>query len=95
MQNWYNGVHPLKVDVHTHVWPDRIAEAALESMTRTFGMASIAPNTIAGIRAHMAESGVDKSIVLGLMERAGQVQRDEEAIQRWLQERWPQVKKKL
>ena len=66
---------PLKVDVHTHIWPDRIAEATLESMTRTVGMESIAPNTIAGIKAHMAESGVDKSIVLGIVERAGQVRR--------------------
>ena len=65
----------MKVDVHTHIWPDRIAEATLESMTRIVGMESIAPNTIAGIKAHMAESGVDKSIVLGVVERAGQVRR--------------------
>ena len=65
----------MKVDVHTHIWPDRIAEAASESMTRTVGLEAIAPNTIAGIKAHMADSGVDKSIVLGVVERADQVRR--------------------
>ena len=65
----------MKVDVHTHIWPDRIAEATLESMTRTVGMKAIAANTIAGIKAHMADSGVDKSIVLGIVERADQVRR--------------------
>ncbi len=65
----------MKVDVHTHIWPDRIAAATLESMTRTVGLESIAPNTIAGIKAHMADSGVDKSIVLGVVERADQVRR--------------------
>ena len=65
----------MKVDVHTHIWPDRIAEATLESMTRTLGLEAIAPNTITGIKAHMAASGVDKSIVLGVVERADQVRR--------------------
>ena len=65
----------MKVDVHTHIWPDRIAEATLESMTRTVGIEAIAANTIAGIKAHMADSGVDKSIVLGIVERADQVRR--------------------
>ena len=65
----------MKVDVHTHIWPDHIAGAALEAMTRTVGMDTLAPNTIDGIKAHMAESGVDKSIVLGIVESAGQVRR--------------------
>ena len=65
----------MKVDVHTHIWPDRIAAATAESMTRTLGMEAIAPNTVAGIKAHMAGSGVDKSIVLGVVERADQVRR--------------------
>ena len=65
----------MKVDVHTHIWPDRIAEATQESMARTLGLEAIAPNTIAGIKAHMAGSGVDKSIVLGIVERADQVRR--------------------
>ena len=38
-------------------------------------MGAIAANTIASIKAHMADSGVDKSIVLGIVERADQVRR--------------------
>ena len=65
----------MKVDVHTHIWPDRIAELTLEAMTRTVGLEAIAPNTITGIKAHMAGYGVDKSIVLGIVDRADQVRR--------------------
>ena len=65
----------MRVDVHTHVWPDRIAEAVLESMTSVVGFEAIAVNTVDGIKAHMCASGVDKSVVLGLVERPDQVVR--------------------
>lgn len=63
----------MRVDVHTHAWPDRIAEAVLESMVRTFGFEPVSTNTVDGVKAHMRESGVDKSIVLGVVDRADQV----------------------
>ncbi len=63
----------MRVDVHTHVWPDRIAPAVADSMEQDLGFAPIARNTVAGIKAHMAASGVDKSVVLGVAARADQV----------------------
>ena len=65
----------MRVDVHTHVWPDRIAGAVLESMVRDFGFEAIAANTVEGVKAHMRSSGVDKSVVLGVVVRADQVGR--------------------
>ena len=65
----------MRVDVHTHVWPDRIADAVAENMESELGFAPIAANTVAGIKAHMRDSGVDKSIVLGVAARADQVRR--------------------
>ena len=65
----------MRVDVHTHVWPDRIADAVAENMEADLGFTPIAANTVAGIKAHMADAGVDKSIVLGVAARADQVSR--------------------
>ena len=65
----------MRVDVHTHVWPDKIAEAVLQSMVDLFGYAAVGINTVDGIKAHMREAGVDKSIVLGVAMRADQVRR--------------------
>ena len=68
-------MYPCGVDVHTHVWPDRIADAVAENMEADLGFTPIAANTVAGIKAHMAGAGVDKSIVLGVAARADQVRR--------------------
>ena len=65
----------MRVDVHTHVWPDRIAEAVLDSMTKDLGFEAVSSNTVDGIKAHMRASGVDKSIVLGIVDRPNQVRR--------------------
>ncbi len=65
----------MRVDVHTHVWPERISRVVLQAMVRNFGFEAIAPNTVDGVKAHMRKSGVDKSVVLGVVERSDQVQR--------------------
>jgi predicted TIM-barrel fold metal-dependent hydrolase len=65
----------MRVDVHTHIWPDRIADAVADNMESELGFAPIAANTVEGIKTHMQASGVDKSIVLGVAARADQVRR--------------------
>ena len=59
----------MRIDVHTHIWPDRIAPAVLENMVGTFGYPAVGINTVDGIKEHMRASGVDKSVVLGVVER--------------------------
>ena len=68
----------MRIDVHTHVWPDRIAAIALDSMTKDLGFEAVAPNTVDSLKEHMRRSGVDKSVVLGLVERPDQVTRANE-----------------
>ena len=65
----------MRVDVHTHVWPDKIAEAVLQSMVQDIGLPAVGGNTVDSVKAHMRESGVDKSVVLGVVQRADQVTR--------------------
>ena len=65
----------MRVDVHTHIWPDKIADIVLEAMAHDFKYDPVAPATLDGIKSHMRDSGVDKSIVLGVVERADQVRR--------------------
>ena len=65
----------MRIDVHTHIWPERIAGTVLDSMVRDMGLDAVGVNTVEGVKAHMRESGVDKSVVLGVVERPGQVKR--------------------
>ena len=65
----------MRIDVHTHVWPERIAEITLEAMARDTGLEAVSGNTVAALKAHMTESGVNKSVVLGITERPDQVRR--------------------
>ena len=62
-------VDSMRIDVHTHIWPDRIAPAVLQNMVGTFGYPAVGINTVDGIKEHMRASGVDKSVVLGVVER--------------------------
>ena len=57
----------MRIDIHTHISPDRIAAPVLEGMTAQFGYPAVGVNTIDGIKSHMRASGVDKSVVLGLV----------------------------
>ena len=70
----------MRVDVHTHVYPDRIAEVITGIMERDFGYDAVTTGTVDGVKSHMRESGVDKSIVLGVAERVDQVR----GINDWL-----------
>ena len=63
----------MRVDVHTHVWPERIAGAVLEALVNDLGIPAIAQNTVESLKSHMRRSGTDKSVVLGVVQRADQV----------------------
>ena len=63
----------MRIDVHTHVWPERIAQSVAEYTTNTMNLEMSFANTVEGIKAHMRDSGYDKSIVLGIVDRADHV----------------------
>ena len=63
----------MKIDVHTHIVPDRIADRVLQSMEQMFHWKAPYKNTVAAIKAHMREAGTDTSIVLGMAQEARHV----------------------
>jgi uncharacterized protein len=63
----------MKIDVHTHIVPDRIADRVLQSMEQMFHWKAPYKNTVAAIKAHMREAGTDRSIVLGMAQEARHV----------------------
>ncbi|PKB63929.1 MAG: hypothetical protein BZY80_04570 [SAR202 cluster bacterium Io17-Chloro-G2] len=65
----------MRIDVHTHVWPEKIAELTREAMARDTGFQAVSGNTVDALKSHMGESGVDKSVVLGIVDRPDQVSR--------------------
>lgn len=69
---------PVIFDAHCHVWPDHIAPLALSG--RVPGMEPIGDGTVAGARASMARSGVDRSVVMGIADHARHVHRVNEFI---------------
>ena len=64
----------MRVDVHTHVWPESIARTVEKHATGDLKLDMPLPNTLSGLKSHMEDSGWDKSIVVGIAERPDQVQ---------------------
>jgi predicted TIM-barrel fold metal-dependent hydrolase len=59
------------IDAHTHVWPDSVARRALSG--NGTGFTHVGDGTLSGLRASMATSGVDRSVVLGVANNAAAV----------------------
>lgn len=51
----------MKIDVPTHIVPDRIADRVLQSMEQMFHRQAPYKNTVAAIKAHMREADTDRS----------------------------------
>ncbi|MBQ9106694.1 MAG: amidohydrolase family protein [Clostridia bacterium] len=70
-------------DAHTHVFPEKIAAAAVASLEQHDGMKAVTDGTLGGLKRSMAESGTDISLILPVMTAAKQfesVNRFAEAI---------------
>jgi predicted TIM-barrel fold metal-dependent hydrolase len=63
----------MKIDVHTHLAPDRIADRVRQAMEQMFPWKAPYLNTVAALKAHMREAGIDKSVVLGIAQEARHV----------------------
>lgn len=66
------------VDVHTHVWPDRIAKLAMGG--RAHGLAARGDGTVSGLTADMARGGVDRSVIFGISEKRETLDRVHEFV---------------
>ncbi len=70
------------IDSHTHVFPDKVAPAAVESLQQVYGAVPVTMPTIDNLLRHMDEAGVDKSVVCPVATKPEQVR----SINRWILE---------
>jgi predicted TIM-barrel fold metal-dependent hydrolase len=57
----------MLIDIHTHAFPEKIAERAIETLSHTSGGLIPQHNgTLASLKDEMAKDGVDISVVLGI-----------------------------
>ncbi len=68
------------IDVHTHVYPEKIAEKAVSKLERVSGVAAKVNGVKSGLTASMERAGVDYSLLLPVATSAKQVDKiNEEA----------------
>lgn len=61
------------IDFHTHVFPEKIAEKAMDKLCKSAGNAEpFIDGTTAGLFAHMEKHGINKSVVLNIATNKGQ-----------------------
>lgn len=68
------------VDIHTHAYPEKVAQRARESLEESFKMKVVADPTVSSLLTSMDANGVDVSVVCGVATRPDQVR----AINDWL-----------
>ncbi len=63
----------MMIDFHTHCFPDKIAERAIDKLAyASGGFCPHTDGTLSGLKKRMKESGVDKAVVLNIATNAGQ-----------------------
>ena len=60
------------IDFHTHIFPSKIAGATIEALSKNASIPPHSDGTLDGLKAQMAESGVDISVNLPVLTRARQ-----------------------
>jgi predicted TIM-barrel fold metal-dependent hydrolase len=70
----------VKIDFHTHVWPDRVAHSTVSAVCERSGIKASSDGTLEGLKRSMAAGGIDLSVVAAVATKPEQVG----SIQRWL-----------
>jgi predicted TIM-barrel fold metal-dependent hydrolase len=61
------------IDFHTHVFPDKIVDRAMEALRRSYGVAPVAHPTVGGLLETMDAGGVDVAVSVPVATRPDQV----------------------
>lgn len=72
--------HTVKIDFHTHVYPDRVARSTVSAVRQRAGIDAYTDGTLEGLKRSMADAGIDLSVVAAVATKPKQVA----SIQRWL-----------
>ncbi len=70
----------VKIDFHTHVYPDHVAHKTVLAVRERAGIDAYADGTLSGLKRSMAAAGIDLSVVAAVATRPKQVP----SMQRWL-----------
>lgn len=68
------------IDSHTHVFPEHVADRAMESLSARYGARPVGRASPSGLLAHMDECGVDRAVLAPVATRPGQMA----SINTWL-----------
>ncbi len=63
------------IDIHTHVFPDKIAAAVIDKLSHLSRARAFTDGTISGLLDSMKNSGVDKSVILPVATNTHQVEK--------------------
>lgn len=63
----------MVIDFHTHCFDERIAAKAVSALENCSHIEAVHDGTVGGLQRHMAECGVDKSVVLPVATKPSQV----------------------
>ncbi len=72
--------HAMKIDFHTHVYPDRVAPGTVRAVCQRSGIDAYTDGTLEGLKRSMSAAGIDLSVVAAVATKPEQVA----SIQRWL-----------
>ncbi len=70
----------MKIDFHTHIYPDHVALKTVLAVRKRAGIHAYADGTLQGLKRSMAAAGIDLSVVAAVATKPEQVA----SIQRWL-----------
>ena len=70
----------MKIDFHTHIYPDHMAERTVAAVRERAGIRSYTDGTLEGLLCSMETAGIDLSVVCSVASRPEQV----DSIHEWL-----------
>ena len=62
----------MVIDFHTHTFPEKIAKASIESLSKCSGITPHTDGTIDGLKRSMEEDGVELSVILPVLTKPAQ-----------------------
>ena len=60
------------IDFHTHIFPDKIAQRSIQSLSEVSGVKAATDGTLSGLLASMDKSGVDLSVIMPVVTKPSQ-----------------------
>ena len=63
------------IDMHTHIFPDKISAAVVEKLSRQAGIPAFTDGTLDALKKSMDDAQIDYSVILPVATNTGQVEK--------------------